>query len=208
LLCNTPLFASGPLRGRSIPIAERAHIVAHSPEGPRGDPTVSAEHLRDPANIVLLCPTCHTKADKEPRAYPSAELLANKARRAGAVALIGGAPIFSSREQARHAVELVLERNGAAFRAFGPDTTDGSLGTTEQAAKWSERALDDIVPGNELIIAIVEMNPHLATSRDRSAAALLRLHTEDLSAKHRGGEITAPALRFPEVAVEIFAGEQ
>lgn len=208
LLCNTPLFASSPLRQRSISIAERAHVVAHSAEGPRGDPTVSAEHLRDPANIVLLCPTCHTKVDKAPVAYPPATLLATKARRAGAVALIGGAPIFGSREQARHAVELLLERNGATFRAFGPDPGDGSLGTAEQAANWSERVLDDIVPGSELIVAIVETNPDLATPGDRSAAALLRLHAKDLSDKHRRGEITAPALRFPEAAMAIFAGEE
>ncbi len=105
-------------------------------------------------------------------------------------------------------MELVLERNVATFRAFGPDPADGSLGTTEEATKWSERVLDQIVPGNELIVAIVEMNPNLATAGDRSAAALLTLHTNDLSEKHRSGEILAPALRFPEAAVDIFAGEQ
>lgn len=64
--------------------------------------------------------------------------------------------------------------------------------------------LDEIVPGNELVVAMVEMNPDLATPADVSAAELLRLHTQDLAAKHRGQEITGPALRFPEEAKEIF----
>ena len=168
---------------------------------------MSAEHLRDPGNIVLLCPTCHTKVDKAPVAIHRPHCLqqGKASRRRSANWRCAD---FGSREQARHAVELLLERNGAAFRAFGPDPGDGSLGTAEQAANWSERVLDDIVPGSELIVAIVETNPDLATPGDRSAAALLRLHAKDLSGKHRGGEITAPALRFPEAAMAIFAGEE
>jgi HNH endonuclease len=207
LLCNTRLFGSGPVPGRrSIPIAERAHIVAHSAKGPRGDRAAPADYLKDPANIVLLCPTCHTKADKDPDAYPSATPLANKARRTAAVAVIGGAPTFDSRAETRQAVQTLLERNPTVFRTFGPDAADGSLGTTEEAENWSKHVLTDIVPANELIVAIVAMNPDLTTREDRSAADLLQLHTSDLAEKHRRGEITAPALRFPREAADIFAG--
>jgi hypothetical protein len=169
------------------------------------DRSAPADYVKDPANIVLLCPTCQTKADKDPDAYPSTTLLAKKATRTAAVAITGGAPICDSREQARHAVQALLELTATVFRTFGPDAGDGSLGTAEEAENWSKHVLGDIVPANELIVAIVEMNPNLTTREDRSAADLLRLHTNDLSEKHRHGEITAPALRFPAEAADIFA---
>jgi hypothetical protein len=205
LLCNRPLFADVAAANRSISIAERAHIVAHSASGPRGDTSVSSDYLSDPANIVLLCPTCHTTADKAPDAYPPSLLLAKKAARSAAVARVGGAPTFDTKQQARQAVENVLNRNNTIFRTFGPDPLSGSMESTEAAERWSQVVLDEIVPGNELIVAIVQMNPHLATSADVSAGELLRLHTQDLATKHRGEEMTGPALRFPEAAEKIFA---
>jgi 5-methylcytosine-specific restriction endonuclease McrA len=204
VLCNTPLFADVASTDRSISIAERAHIVAHSASGPRGDSSVASDDLSDPANIVLLCPTCHTTVDKVPDAYPPSLLLAKKATRAAAVARVGGTPIFDTREQARRAVENVLQRNETIFRTFGPDPLDGAMASTEAAAKWSRVVLDEIVPGNELIVAMVQVNPDLATPADAAAAELLRLHTQDLAAKHRGQEMTGPALRFPAAAVKIF----
>jgi hypothetical protein len=202
LLCNATLF---PSPGR-ITIAERAHVVAHSAVGPRGDSRLSSEDRSDPANIVLLCPNCHTQVDKDPEAYPTEWLLARKAARATAVAMIGGTPTFSSRATARRAVESILERNRIIFQTAGPGQ-DGSLPTIESAARWSQHVLDEIVPGNELIVAIVQMNDGLASSSDRTAAELLRLHTKDLAAKHRGEPLIAPARRFPETAVHIFAEE-
>jgi hypothetical protein len=71
LLCNTPLFIDPATLRRSISIAERAHIVAHSERGPRGDRSVPRDYRAHPANIVLLCPTCHTTVDKDPSAYRS-----------------------------------------------------------------------------------------------------------------------------------------
>jgi len=201
------LFAAPSSTERSISIAERAHIVAHSAAGPRGDSGVPASYRSEPANIVLLCPTCHTMADKSPDAYPKQLLLMKKAARAAAVARVGGTPIFGKREDARRAVEAVLERNTMIFHTSGPSAKDGSLPSTEAAEKWSRLVLEEIVPGNELIVAIVELNPHLATTSDRSAMELLRLHTRDLAEKHRGGPLTAPAIRFPKVAEQIFAGE-
>lgn len=199
LLCNTSLFPSG-----RITIAERAHVVAHSADGPRGDSQVPEQDRSDPANIVLLCPNCHTKVDKDTEAYAKDFLLARKAARAAAIAMIGGTPTFPDRATARRAVELILERNRIIFQTAGPDRC-GSLPSAEAATRWSQHVLEEIAPGNELIVAIVQVNGDLATPADRTAAELLRLHTNDLVAKHRGGPLIAPARRFPEVAEHIFA---
>jgi hypothetical protein len=205
LLCNTPLFIDPATLRRSISIAERAHIVAHSERGPRGDRSLPRDYRADPANIVLLCPTCHTTVDKDPSAYPVDLLLGKKDTRAAAVARVGGVLTFATRRQARGAVEEILIRNATIFRVLGPDPLDGSTRSAEAAAKWRQRVLDDIVPGNELIVALVEMNPDLATAADRVAAEELRLHAQDLADKHQHGEARGSALRFPRVAEAIFA---
>src|SRR6266498_333275 len=49
--------------------AQIAHIVAFSPEGPRGTRTISAEKLNDPSNLMLLCPECHKLIDDHPERY-------------------------------------------------------------------------------------------------------------------------------------------
>lgn len=41
-----------------------AHIVAASPDGPRGHTTKSAQLVDDPENIMLLCDKCHRRVDK------------------------------------------------------------------------------------------------------------------------------------------------
>jgi hypothetical protein len=41
-----------------------AHIVAASPDGPRGDPVQSGKLANDPDNILLLCDKCHRTIDR------------------------------------------------------------------------------------------------------------------------------------------------
>jgi hypothetical protein len=205
LLCQAPLFPTSPA-GRSISVAERAHIIAHSPAGPRGRRAVGDPAVDDPANLVLLCPTCHTKVDKVPAEYPAEMLLAFKAKRAAAVARVGGVITYDDRGEARSAVEEILRQNRETFNQYGPNTHDGSLPTLEAASKWRELVLAEIVPGNELLYSIVQVNEHLSSDADRLAAEHLRAHTRDLAAKHQGAPPLAPSQRFPKAAEDIFSG--
>ncbi|MGI8757313.1 MAG: HNH endonuclease [Acidimicrobiales bacterium] len=204
LFCQASLFPDSP-RGRSILIAERAHIVAHSPAGPRGGAARSESPVDDPANLVLLCPTCHTKVDKAPDDYPAAMLLDRKSNRAAAVVRIGGIVTFTNRSDARAAVVVLLSLNREIFNHSGPDSDEGSFPALEGAARWRELVLTEIIPRNELLVSIVELNSALATQADRLAASQLRAHTRDLAAKHRGGPVLAPSRRFPPAAETIFS---
>ncbi|MBP2581826.1 5-methylcytosine-specific restriction endonuclease McrA [Streptomyces sp. PvR006] len=207
LLCNTTLFPKDPKRKRSIPIAERAHVIAHSDEGPRADPSVSQKLRDSPSNIILLCPTCHTKVDKDPEGYPTEDLLNAKRARAQAVSQIGGTPSFSSRVEARRAVERLLMRNRITFRENGPDPETGAVGSREQAEFWADCVLREIVPNNRLIGAIVDVNVELTTPSEREIAELLRQHTNALERKHMGEPILGPTPRFPRRAEDLFAEE-
>ncbi|MFI1619675.1 HNH endonuclease [Streptomyces lydicus] len=207
LLCNSTLFPSDPKRKRSISIAERAHIVAHSDEGPRANSQVSQELRDDSSNIVLLCPNCHTKADKAPESYPSEYLLRAKKSRQRAVSYIGGTPSFSTRADARRGVERILLRNKMLFQAKGPDPASGSTGSRERAAAWSDCVLTEIVPNNHLLVALVEVNEDLATAEELVTAEFLRQHTNALESKHNGEPLLGPAPRFPQQAELLFIEE-
>jgi hypothetical protein len=136
------------------------------------------------------------------------DLISRKTARAAAVALVGGTPVFERRADARKAVKIILERNRLIFSAYGPDPDDGSIPSTEAAERWSRHVVDDIVPGNELIVAIVRINEPLTNVKDREAAELLRFHTLDLFEKHHGHPISAPARRFPVAVENLFSEEE
>lgn len=42
-----------------------AHIIASSPNGPRGDPLLSNRHSADIENFLLLCDDCHRRIDRQ-----------------------------------------------------------------------------------------------------------------------------------------------
>lgn len=53
-------------------IAERAHIIAYSEYGARGDTSMERDNSYE--NLILLCPNCHTQVDKYPEQFPSTKL--------------------------------------------------------------------------------------------------------------------------------------
>lgn len=58
--------------------AEKAHIVAFSPRGPRGNARLSASYINSLGNLMLLCQKCHKLIDDNPRAHPVARLKKDK----------------------------------------------------------------------------------------------------------------------------------
>src|SRR5665647_1827404 len=52
--------------GSAIKLAQVAHIVAASTQGPRAGPGATDDSLTSIKNLVLLCPTCHVLVDRAP----------------------------------------------------------------------------------------------------------------------------------------------
>jgi len=71
-LCKISLF---PNR-QNIHIGEMAHIIAKSSQGPRG--IGEQQNNNSYENLILLCPTCHTKVDKAPSIYTKEYLYKTK----------------------------------------------------------------------------------------------------------------------------------
>lgn len=68
-----------------------AHIVADSPDGPRGDAVRSPQLARDIKNLMLLCATHHKGVDVDYLAsHPEAVLLAMKAEHEDRITIVAG----------------------------------------------------------------------------------------------------------------------
>ena len=72
--CNKPLYKHGVTLDECN-IAEFAHIIASSENGPRGHPKLSEDLANDIKNIMLLCSGCHKYIDNEGKYKYTAEML-------------------------------------------------------------------------------------------------------------------------------------
>ena len=64
IICNKDLLSAHLGSDTALrAIGEVAHIVAESPDGPRGDASGDPIDRNNPNNLVLLCPNEHTEAD-------------------------------------------------------------------------------------------------------------------------------------------------
>lgn len=61
--------------GDEYTLGEMAHIVARSPDGPRGSVEISDGEIDDYSNLILLCPTHHAEIDKNDKKWSRQELL-------------------------------------------------------------------------------------------------------------------------------------
>jgi hypothetical protein len=78
--CNEALLID-PLTLKRMNRAYKAHIIADSPNGPRGDQDLSAELAKDIDNLMLLCDPCHRRIDREDVSGHSSERLRLMKRR-------------------------------------------------------------------------------------------------------------------------------
>lgn len=72
--CNERLVLPANALDAQAVIGKICHIVAHSDEGPRADPSFPAERREDPDNLILLCGTHHDMVDVHPNTYSIADL--------------------------------------------------------------------------------------------------------------------------------------
>ena len=67
--CRKPLVSAEAPEEAGAVIAEVAHIVAESREGPRGNEPLSEEERNQPENLIVVCPEHHKVIDSQPRTY-------------------------------------------------------------------------------------------------------------------------------------------
>jgi len=73
-ICKCTISEDGDVSGEPYHIGEQAHIIGKKDTAARGSSSVSLQIKNSYANLILLCPTCHTKIDKNPADYPVEKL--------------------------------------------------------------------------------------------------------------------------------------
>jgi len=76
--CQRVLTAEASLPDRPAVLGEIAHIVAESPDGPRGASPLPAAERNRYENLILLCNQHHQLVDSQPQTYIVERLLAMK----------------------------------------------------------------------------------------------------------------------------------
>jgi hypothetical protein len=202
--CQNPECAKDLHALSDVPIAERAHIIAASPDGPRGADdggTLSDLERAEADNLLLLCPTCHTKIDKSPKLYDVFMLREWKKRSQDAREAAFGSPVFLRREEALAQVRPLFASNNRVFELYGPKD---DIRDIDRADRWSDLVRTTIIPNNATILRIFHSNGHLLTDAELAVVAEFEIHEAQLRDRHLFGNWAAQTVRFPEHVRDVF----
>lgn len=194
--CLKALFLD--LGAQNLHIGEMAHIVAAADEGPRAGPTLSTEERGAYANLLLLCPTCHTIVDRAPLQYPDQDLIGWKQQHRERIARLFGAVEYVDRASARRAITPILDESSFVFRTWGPDQDYRYNPESELADVWRSKVLSVILPNNRKLLNILDTNRRHLTATERQVLEAFRQHVGDLERRHLGDERGRVGSRFPE----------
>lgn len=188
-------------------MGELAHIIPASVDGPRGKEGAhfGPQDRADPENVIVLCPTCHTVVDKDPSTYPASTLRAWKSLSQRLRALTFGTPTFSSRAEARAAVEPLLVQNATAHELYGPlpDVFDDA-----RADQWKRQTAKVIIPNNSRLLAIANANRRLLSVTEVRTIGQFTIHAEDLRSRHEETDWTPGSSTFPPAMARIFLDDE
>jgi hypothetical protein len=202
--CLDPLF---PVElGGDKHIAEMAHVIPHGEVGPRYEDRPDGDFDPDTfENLILLCPTCHTKIDKDPESFPRHILLEWKQNHVANLAAKQGIRSYEDRAQARAAIADIIAENKAIWDKFAPEHgSDFEYDPeSESAQAWMQRMRSVILPNHYRTQAIIKANLGLATDDERRAFAEYQEHVRGLAERHVCG-VAGRAIRFPRAMEGIF----
>lgn len=203
--CLEPLF---PVElGGDKHIAEMAHVIPHGEAGPRHEDRPGGDFDPDTFdNLILLCPTCHTKIDKDPGSFPRNVLLEWKESHLANLAAKQGIRAYGDRHEVRAMVAAIMAENKAIWDKFAPEHgSDFEYDPEAEAAKgWSQRMRSVILPNHYRAQAIIAANLGHATADERRTFAEYQEHVRGLSERHVCG-VSGRAIRFPEAMEGLFS---
>lgn len=192
--CSNELFIDAA--GKSIHIAEMAHVFAANDRGPRANPALTEEERGAFENLVMLCANCHTMVDKAPDAFPDQMMLGWKREHANKLSGLFGAVTYDNREVARRAVEPILAENYAIFERYGPHIEAARNPESGAAEQWKRKVVTRILPNSRRMLAVLDANRHLLNGDEKVTLEQFRQHIDDLEAFHIEGS-KEDASRFP-----------
>lgn len=165
------------VEGGSFLTGEMAHIIARNVAGPRGGAERGANTYD---NLILLCPTCHTKVDKAPAGiYPVEHILDWKAQHENWVDSWSSSKKFETTADLMQTILSLLEKNRYFFDRYGPKSDIAVQDPASSAyVIWMARRLDTLLLNNRKIVQILETNQELVPEEMAEDVLIFKDHAQ------------------------------
>lgn len=200
--CNENLFLT--VGKADFHIAEMAHIISAGEKGPRTNLKLSKAEKGDFSNLILLCPTCHTKIDKAETEYPEKLIKEWKNSHSQKINILFNIKLFNNRDEARQAVAPILNENKTVFGIYGPLTDERFNPESEMPQRWLSKIQQVILPNNRKLLRIIISNYSMLSQEEVKTVELFRQHVLDFEEKHINKE-DINATQFPIQLEHIFS---
>ncbi|WP_324069661.1 MAG: HNH endonuclease signature motif containing protein [Flavobacterium sp.] len=195
-----PFFESGEITN----IEELAHIIGQKKKGPRGANPLPLSERDEFENIILLCPTCHTIIDKNPKLYPDNTIKQWKANHENSISNIFKVPKLESRLDASKYLKPLLAENKAIFDLYGPHSKNAIDNQLATELMWEKLAIQKILPNNRKIEAFIEQNQDLFEGNEFGLFIEYKLHREGFEYNKISGDVNSTVPTFPNGFENIF----
>lgn len=185
-------------------IEELAHIIGQKKEGPRGNDDLPLSERDEFDNIILLCPTCHTIIDKNPRLYPVDTIKRWKREHQQSIEELFITPRFDTREKARKYLQLILMENKAIFDKFGPYSENATSNPMATELEWERQSLQKLIPNNRKIESAISQCLDLLSEEEMKLFTQFKIHREGFEYNKLSGDVNAAVSTFPVGFENIF----
>lgn len=172
-LCGNDLL---PLLGSQPDvIGEMAHVIGYKKDAARGCAKRQYDNSYD--NLILLCPTCHTKVDKAPKHFSVKTLKSKKREWEDKVARKLDVEAYKSLRPLCRVISKILIENYEIWKEYGPESKVAADNPLSNMAKyWELRKLDTIVPNNRRIIGMLEASREILPKKLFELACKFKEH--------------------------------
>ncbi len=193
-------FETGEIKS----IEELAHIIGQKESGPRGDDELPLTERDKFDNIILLCPTCHTTVDKNPKLFSKNTIRQWKRDHQKSIENLFITPKFDTREKAKNYIQPILMENKAIFDKFGPYSDNAANNPMETELEWERLSLQKLIPNNRKIESVISQCLDLLTEDEMELFIQFKLHREGFEYNKLSGDVNATASTFPVGFENIF----
>lgn len=199
--CNVNLFLT--IGKAEFHIAEMAHIISAGVKGPRTNLKLSKGEKGDFSNLILLCPTCHTKIDKAESEYSEELIKEWKSTHSEKIKSLFNIKLYNNRNEARESVARLLNENKTVFEIYGPLTDERFNPESQIPQRWLLKIQQTILPNNRKILSIIDNNYFMLTQEECKTFELFKQHVIDFESRHINKE-EIDATQFPSQLENVF----
>jgi len=202
--CQSDLFPF--FENRSITnVEELAHIIGQKKGGPRGDNDMPLNDRDEYDNIILLCPTCHRKIDKNPDLYPDSIVKKWKEEHEIKIKNLFQEQQYSTRGDAREEIEKLLNENKAIFDLYGPFSEFAQKPCSDAHIIWNQKSIETIIPNNRRIVKLLESNYHLLNEEEKKVFEVFKIHRDGFEFNKLSGDKNSSVILFPQELKRVFS---